>query len=290
VILALLLALQDPAAPPSARAVQRAELRRDVAKTNGVWKLHEWGHYFVVTDVGDAQFLDELERQTFETRELWSRQFPEIESDPVRDDRRLVVLRAIRDEQEYYSYGGPASSNAYWSSTAGEIVVHDSPDRSDTLEALAGCTTFAFLDEYFGNCDRRGWFEIGLAEYACASCRLRHPTGTPTPGQKPRLDKLREADPALWPALDAFLLEPRSAAHRHVSGQADFRLVAWSLARFLLDEELHGPDFDARWAKIPERYAVGWVTLKDDEKARSIAFEGLDRVALERAWHASLRP
>jgi hypothetical protein len=58
--------------------------------------------------------------------------------------------------------------------------------------------------------------------------------------------------------------------------------------RFLLDEELRVPEFDPRWAKIPERYAVGWVAHRDEAKARAFAFEGLDMAALERAWRASL--
>ncbi len=170
---ALLLTLQDPAAAPSARDVQRAELRLDVARSGGAWKMHEWGHYFVLTDVRQQEFLDELERQAFETRVTCSRLFPEADGDPVRDDRKLAVLRVTRNRDEYSSYGGPGGSNGYWSPVANEIVIHDDPKREETWEALAGCIGYAFLDEHFGRSERAGWFEIGLAEYLSGSFRIR---------------------------------------------------------------------------------------------------------------------
>ncbi len=69
----------------------------------------------------------------------------------------------------------------------------------------------------------------------------------------------------------------------------DPRVWCWTWMRFLCDEERRTPDFDPRWALIPERYAVGWLTRGDEEKARAFALEGLDRAALERAWLASLK-
>ncbi len=270
---ALLFALQDPAAAPSARAAQRMELRRDVARLNGVWKLHEWGHYFVLTDVYDPGFLEQLERHVFEAREACVRLFPEAEADPVRDDRRLVVLRVTKSEEEYHSYGGPGGSTGYWSTPGGEIVVHDDPDRSVTWDALAGCVASAFLDEFFGNAPRAGWIESGLSEYCGGLFRAR---------------RLGGEDLSRWPTLGEFLGLPQSAWFQHLGEPPDLRLVAWSWMRFLCDEERRGPDFDPRWAGIPERYAVGWVAHKDEVKARAFAFEGLDLAALERAWRASL--
>jgi len=268
-----LLGLQAPAAPPSARALQRVELERDVARMNGVWKLREWGHFFVLSDITDEGFFDELERRAFEAREACVRLFPEAASDPLRDDRRLPVLRALRDAGEYQSYGGPGGSSAYWSPGSGELVVHDASDRSDTWFALAGCIASEFLDEFFGDAPRADWFELGLSQYcACAT----------------RESGFTAGDPEHWPTLDELLSEPHGNWIRHMDVVPDRRRVAGALMRFLCDETLRKPEFDPRWARIPERYAVGWFELKDEAKARAFAFEGIDGVALERAWRASL--
>jgi hypothetical protein len=285
---ALLLALQDPAAAPSARDAQRAELRRDVARCGGAWKLHEWGHYFVITDVLDPTFLDQLERQAFEARVTCSRLFPEADGDPVRDDRKLAVLRVTKNRDEYSPYGGPGGSNGYWSPASNEIVIHDDPKREETWDALVGCVGYAFLDEQFGRSERAGWFEIGLAEFLSGAFRMRAADGLRFPGLEGRIERLRTADTGHWPALGEFLAVPRRDYYLREEGGPDRRLVAWTFMRFLCDERLHGPDFDPRWAKVHERYAVGSVTLEDEAKARDFAFEGLDLAVLERAWRASL--
>jgi hypothetical protein len=227
----------------------------------------------VVTSVPDPTFLDQLERHAFEARELCSRQFPETESDPVRDDRKLAVLRVTKDREEYDSYGGPAGSSGYWSAPAGEIVVYDDKHREVTWEALAGCVASSFLDEFFGDEPRAGWIEIGLSEY----CR-----------SKVREHTLEGEDCSRWPALGEFLGRPWKRWYLQSGEEGNLFLVAWTWMRFLCDPELRGPDFDPRWALIPERYAVGWVAHKDEAKARAFAFEGLDMAALERAWRASL--
>lgn len=268
-----LLALQPPAAPASVRTLQRQELERGVAKTNGLWKLREWGHFFVLSDVADERFFDELERQAFTARETCVRLFPEAGSDPVRDDRRLPVLRACADADEYWSYGGPAGSNAYWSSTSGELVVHATRDRSETWFALAGCIAGEFLDEFFGEAPRADWFELGLSQHCACAVRA---SGLPA------------GDLARWPTLEELLSAPQGDWLRHLSAAPDRRFVAWTWMRFLCDETLRGQDFDPRWALIPERYAIGWFALKDEARARAFAFEGLDRAALERAWRASV--
>jgi hypothetical protein len=276
---ALLVAPQAPA--PSVRDAQREALRFDVSRTNGAWRLHEWGHYFVVTDVRDPELLEQLERHAFEARECCSRLFPEAECDPVRDDRKLPVLRVLRDQQEYQSYGGYAGSTGYWSTVSNEMVVYDDRDRSLTRDALRGLAVREFLDEYFGNPPRASWFEEGLAEYAAGLGSGFHPA---------REERLRRAefDPRM--TFDE-LLGSASRDLPPASGICpDPRLASWTFMRFLCDEAFHGPGFDARWARIPERYAVGWLDFRDEPKAREFALEGLDRVALERAWRASLHP
>jgi hypothetical protein len=275
---ALFLALQAPA--PSVRDAQRAELRFDVSRTNGAWTLHEWGHCFVVEDTHDPELLEQLERHAFEARECCSRLFPEAEGDPVRGDRRLPVLRVLRDRQEYESYGGPSRSTGYWSTVSNEIVVFDDCDRSLTWDALRGCAVREFLDEYFGNPPRADWFEEGLAEYAAGLGSGFRPT---------REERLRLAnfDPRM--TFDE-LLGSGARATPSSGVYPDPRLASWTFMRFLCDEGFHAPEFDLRWARIPERYAVGWLNFRDEPQAREFALEGLDRAALERAWRASLHP
>jgi hypothetical protein len=264
-------------------------LRLGVAKTNGAWKLREWGHYFVLTDVPDAKFLDELERRTFETREYLVRLFPQAESDPVRDDRRLTVLRVAKSAAEFHSYGGPGGSYGYWNAEARELVIYDDRDREITWDALAGCLTYAFLAEYFPGSERVGWFGIGLAEHVSTLWHVGEGPLLRHPGLETRMRVLRESKPDdPWPGIEEVLRTPRVDWYGSIPGWPQTRLVAWTLMRVLCDETLRTPEFDARWAKVPERYASGWIRYREEVMAREFAFEGVDRAALEKAWRASL--
>lgn len=282
----LLLALAADPAPESVRAAQRLELRAHVARTNGAWRLHEWGHYFVLTDVRDGAFLEQVERRVFEARALCSRLFPESEADPVRDDRRLAVLRVFKNADEYASFGGPVGSSGHWNRASGEIVIHDQDDRARTWDSLGGCVAYAFLDELFGRRERAAWVEIGLAEFVAESLRSEPGSGPHAAGNEPRLARLGKADPARWPALDTLPTLPRRAWFDERG--VELRSAAWSLMRFLCDEEGRGADFDPRWARIPQRCAVASMRFADEEHARFFAFEGVDRAVLEAAWMSGL--
>src|SRR5687767_12274159 len=72
-----------PAAPqPLTREQRERELAKEVAKQPG-WKLHETAHYFLLTPVTDATFVERVKTTSEEIRRTIREDFPHPDLDPV---------------------------------------------------------------------------------------------------------------------------------------------------------------------------------------------------------------
>ena len=149
------------------RTQERDRLLRAMGTRPG-WTFHETGHYFIVTSVVDAAFIDELKLRCESIRAAIRVDFPHPDVDPVPLDTAPNVVRVCKDSSQFSNYGGPGWSFGYWSPMDGEVVLYDSRgsgDRGKTWSGLNAMLLFEYLSTLYADPQPPAWFTHGHSDY-----------------------------------------------------------------------------------------------------------------------------
>ena len=147
----------------SPRDEKRAALTKEMARTPG-WELYETENYFVVSDVDDKEFMEELLERLEAIRDVYEVDYPAEKARSTRREKkdgpeasedggvvikdseeeendddadrsistlrsmelsRTSVVRVCQNADTYYDYGGSRLSAGFWNSSTEELVIFD---------------------------------------------------------------------------------------------------------------------------------------------------------------------
>jgi len=291
--LATATAVQAPAVTQDpAREALRKELSTELGGAAD-FQLVETGPLFVLTQVHDKRFVQELELRVRLVQEAIERDFPP-ELEEGQDPPAPVVVRLYRDLRTYVAVGGPEGSSNFVDDEGKRFLVYDQPQdgRHELWRALAGLQFKAHWKRTIGLPWPHGWMLHGHEDYYAgfelhAGKLVRRPNA-------PRLQTirgmLRRGD--LVPFDD--FLRWRGREYYGVNGMTDVGETyaeGWSFVWFLrgLPELRHKPEgWQPSWELIVDRYVAGMRTTHEKGVAVDAALEGVDLLALQAAWMDSV--
>ena len=197
--------LDERIATPSgatARERKRSALETELARLDG-WRLLETENYFIISDVDDDRFLDELMEKIEAIRAVYTEQYPperarsvylnfnataggakttERASTPTRgSDKRqppgaaeppaaspTSVVRVCSSASMYQKYGGPPRSAGYWNSATQELVVFDDQaggGRRNTWITLNHEAFHQYIFYFYGAVAPHSWYNEGTGDF-----------------------------------------------------------------------------------------------------------------------------
>ena len=154
----------EASGPRSPRDAKREVLEKAVAK-NREWSLHETPNYFLVTDVDDKEFIEDILERIEAIRKIYEEHYPPEQARAIKKKKesletevgkgatdednakrakeeeeeknrsisavnpmeasRTSVLRLCSERDIYMKYGGPGGSAGYWYWVEEELVLYD---------------------------------------------------------------------------------------------------------------------------------------------------------------------
>jgi hypothetical protein len=258
------------------------ELALQVAKNPG-WTLHETAHYFIVTSVDDAAFLDELRQRCERIRVAIEADFPDPRASSDRVNSAPSVLRVCKDRDQFANYGGAAQSTGYWSWVDGEIVLYDDRaggGRRDTWATLNAMVFMEYLSEVSSNSGAAPWLLYGLADYY-SGFELVHDAWSARPfawRERTAQENIRTSK--VLPLEKFVRLNQRDY---FAAGDQNYA-QGWSLIWFLRQGTSRSKHWNAAWNQILDTWWKTWLDTHDLDVATDRAFTGVDWKELESAW------
>jgi hypothetical protein len=290
---------QDPApaeAPPDpAREALREELAAELASPVG-FRLVETGPLFVLSQVHDRRFLDELSQRIELLQAVIERDFP-LEVREGQPPPPPVVVRLYGSQQTYVGAGGPEGSSNYVDADGKRFLVYDqrAGGRRDFWRTFAGLQFKAHWVRAVGLPWPHGWMLHGHEDYyggyELHGGRL---VRKPNPWRQGTARQLaRQGTSVGFHELLRWLGPGYSGgAQRGLSIQPlEVYAQGWSLVWFLRTlpgSERKPEGWQASWELILDRYLAGMRTTHDKGAAVDAALDGVDLTALEAAWRESL--
>ncbi|MCB9914985.1 MAG: hypothetical protein H6828_07530 [Planctomycetes bacterium] len=276
-----------------AREQRRAELQLEVQRSPG-WGAYESEHYLILSYVHDAARLDELRARAEATRARLVREFPAATPLGGANEPSGTVLRVFGSTAQYYEYGGPGGSSAYYSPRTREAVVllDAHVDEPRPYEPLQHILVHEYFAERLGLADLPLWLLYGVAElYGGMDPRAGR---LELPDAEPRL-----AEPVLQRAVDQVPLATllgygsRQFFGDNAEGLGAYgsARLAWSLVLFLDRGETTGPFWDPAWRGLVGRCVEAAATAEGEAPREAVqrVLDGVDLPALEAAWQAWVR-
>lgn len=272
---------------------QRRERLDLQIRTMPGWALHESAHYFILTCVEDADFIEELKKRAESIRRAIRRDFPHPDLDPVPIHTAPNVIRVLKDRNQFMAYGAPAGSSGYWTAVDGEIVLYDDKaggGRRNTWATLNGMVFLEYLSSISGDAAAAPWFLYGHSDYYSGFAFVdgeHHPA--PFEWRRPLVKaNLKTAQIA---PLDEFVRLTQSQYHgaspRWIDGRS-CSAQGWSFIWFL--REGHNSKlWSPAWEKILGAWWSAWRETSDVNAANERAFAGVDWTELQTAWEAFTR-
>lgn len=184
------------------RDKKRADLTKQLSTQQGIWKLYETEHYFVVTPHTDKDFIEELKKRLEAIHAIYEQDYPAAKAEEFRkigaaaktgDDKtpeqkaeddalkdlfsdgadpqelaKCSVVRVFTDKAQYHSYGGPGSSAGYWSPSDRELVLYDDQaggGRNDTWSVLNHEAFHQYIFYFYGNIAPQSWYNEGTGDF-----------------------------------------------------------------------------------------------------------------------------
>lgn len=298
------------AAAKSMLDADRLRHKEDVEQTPG-WALLETKHYFIKHDVTDQGFLKDLQERieaiygVYEKRFLGDKKLQAIAEKAAQAEdasykkggagkNTKPVLRVVKDEKEYYQYGGPGGSAGYFSPGSGELVVpcFKSVNLVLTWAVLNHEAFHQFIHHFFGELSPHSWFNEGTGDYY-AGWRYQ-PNGKfdikPLSGWAEGLDRLsliREwVRDSKYVPFEEFL---RYTQQQYYSGSGVHHYSqGWSIIYFFLRGKEQGVrPWKPEWDRFLSDYLEKLMETKDLTQAIDYAtrdLQGAKMKELEEAW------
>jgi hypothetical protein len=304
----------------SPRDQKRRRLEAEVRLLDD-WRLFETENYFVLTDVDDRRFLDDLLERLEAIRAVYEQHYPpdraraiarrrarpepgEIEAtlvpgtepertlsaiDPLAASRTSVV-RVCKSAALYEKYGGPPRSAGFWNPSTEELVLYDDKadgGRDDTWITLNHEAFHQYIHYFYGALAPHSWYNEGNGDFY-SGYDYRH-------GRfrlKENAWRVRVVQQNLrigrFAPLRDFVHWTKSEYYGDnylELGGADCYAQGWSLVYFLRTAPERRPrGWRPVWGEILDRYLEVLATTGDLRSAIDRAFAGLDWDALERCW------
>jgi len=253
------------------------------------WKLYETAHYFIVTQVEDPGFINELKDRCERIRARIRKDFPHPELDPVPVRTAPNVIRALKGRDEFFQYGGPGGSAGYWSPNQGEIVLYD--DRAvggwgATWATLNGLVWLEYVAELHGAPAPPPWFAYGHSDYYSGFV-LEDNEYQVRPfdwRQRPVQALIRDGEALALRDLIGLNLDEYAGRGPRSLSIGDTYALGWSFVWFLRRGPHEPRYWDAAWDRILDTWWSTWLETRNDELATEVAFAGVDWENLQRAW------
>jgi len=287
---------QDP--PPAeapqdpAREALRKELADEVASPVG-FRLVETDPLFVLTQVHDRRFLDELSSRIALLQAVIERDFP-LGVDEGEAPPPPVVVRLYGSQETYVAAGGPEASSNFVDADGKRFLIFDqrAGGRRDFWRTFAGLQFKAHWVRAVGMPWPHGWMLHGHEDYyggyELHSGRL---VRKPNPWRQGTARQLARQGTTI--PFNEFL---RWRGREYYGGDIQWGVgetyaQGWSFVWFLrtLPGSRNKPEgWQASWELILDRYLAGMRTTHDKSVAVDAALSGVDLPALEAAWRESL--
>jgi hypothetical protein len=274
-------AVAPPVARGPTREQRRFELAQEVASQPG-WSLYETEHYFIISAVDDAAFVDELKRRCEGARDLIERDFPHPAAAPVPVRTAPHVLRACKSREQYAAYGGAAGSSGYWSDFHRELVLYDDREggRRNTWATLNSIVFMEYASELSDGDVAAPWFLYGHADYYAGFQPTRDGCELEPFDWRQRLAQVNIRTDGTVPLEQFVRLHQNDyyvdAGNRYAQG--------WALIYFLREGAHSSQSWNPAWNGILDAWWRTWIETRDADAANERAFAGVDWRALEASW------
>jgi hypothetical protein len=291
-----------PSTTPTARALQskprvtRQQRREQLdlkSRTMPGWALHESAHYFILTCVQDAGFIEELKERSESMRRAIQRNFPHPDLDPVPIHTAPNVIRMLEDDDQFHSYGGPGGSSGFWSSLLGEIVLYDDlkgGGRRNTWATLSGMVFLEYLSSISGDAKAAPWFLYGHSDYY-SGFKFVDGKHQPAPFDW-RMGLAREiVETSKIAPLKEFVRFTHAqyqSANPPSMGAGSCYAQGWSFIWFLRGGQT-SKLWNPAWDNILGTWWSVWRETGDANAATDRAFAGVNWAELQAAWEAFTR-
>jgi hypothetical protein len=214
-------------------------------------------------------------------------------ADPLEMSRTSVV-RVVKDEEQYYSYGGPHGSAGYWSPGQQELVIYDDKaqgGRRNTWATLNHEAFHQYIFYFFGALSPHSWYNEGTGDFYSGYQlkngkfelkafdwrerliqQLMRGSGTDRSGNAADCVPLKK----FVRMTQAEYYEGKSVGNNYAQG--------WSFAFFLRTGAKKARCWNPAWNSILDTYLRVLVETDDLDAAVDQAFAGVDWDELEACW------
>ena len=291
-----------PSTTPTARALpskprvtrqQRREQLDLKSRTMPGWALHESAHYFILTCVQDAGFIEELKERSESMRRAIQRNFPHPDLDPVPIHTAPNVIRMLEDDDQFHSYGGPGGSSGFWSSLLGEIVLYDDlkgGGRRNTWATLSGMVFLEYLSSISGDAKAAPWFLYGHSDYY-SGFKFVDGKHQPAPFDWRRGLAKSNVETSQIVPLEEFVRFTRQqydSTHPRRIKPGSHYAQGWSFIWFLREGQT-SKLWNPAWDNILGTWWSAWRETGDANAATDRAFAVVNWAELQAAWEAFTR-